>query len=138
MTLRAFVPVALTVIALAATGCAFSDSDNRRALNLLDEHLTPESTGAKWALAPLTLPAGLVAGTIDAALVHPVTAIDDAWGDTTELLWSPDEDESKFRRAMFTPVAALATPAVFAGDWLFRSLFAIPPRADEGTEKEDR
>ena len=66
----------------------------------------------------------------DAVIVHPVFSIDDAWGDTVELLWSP-RDESSLRQALFAPVAAIATPVVFATDWVWRSLWAIDPRDEE-------
>ena len=130
--------LALVTLVLSGSSCAVFESDNRRMLNLLDEHLTPSDPAAKWALAPIALPTGLAVASVDAAIVHPITVFDDAWGDTTELLWSPGVDESRFRRAVFTPLAAIATPAVFLGDWLGRSLFLIPPRQDDdGEPKED-
>ena len=110
--IRHLVPrLTLLTLLLSGAGCAIFDSDNRRTLNLLDEYLTPEDPAAKWALAPVALPAGLAAAAVDAAIVHPINTIDDAWGDTAELLWS-SHDESKFRRAVFAPVAVVATPGV--------------------------
>jgi hypothetical protein len=105
-----------------------SERDNRRTLNALDASLTPESAAARWAAAPVALPTGLVALAVDAVVVHPACSIDDAWGDTVEWLWTPDPDESRFRRAVLLPLVTLATPPVFVGDWLGRALFAIPPR----------
>lgn len=121
------------VLAAALAGCSMLDRDNRRTLNLLDEHLTPGSTGGRVALAPVAIPVGLVALATDAVVVHPVTAIDDAWGDTVDVLWT-SRDESPLRRVVFTPLAALATPVVFACDWAWRCLWPIDPRPPQ----EDR
>jgi len=99
-------------------------TDNRRTLNLLDRELAPEDTAAKVALAPLALPAGIAAFATDLAVVHPIATIDDAWNDTEELLWH-SEDESALRRALVVPLAAVATPFVFAGDWFGRWLLPI-------------
>lgn len=125
-------PLLLSLVLFGA-GCAIFDSDNRHTLNLLDEHLTPEDAAAKWALAPIALTAGLVAASVDAVIVHPINVVGDAWGDTAELLWD-SPDESGFRRAIFAPVAVIATPFVFVGDWLGRSSFSIPPREEDGHE----
>ena len=51
----------------------------------------------------------------DLTVVHPVASIDDAWDDTADLLWTP-RGESTLRKVLFVPVAALATPVVFAAD----------------------
>jgi len=59
------------LIAVISASCAMSESDNRRLLNALDEHLAPESTAGKWALAPVALPTGLVAFAVDAAITVP-------------------------------------------------------------------
>ena len=117
----------LMLLLLLCAGCAVFNKDNRRTLNALDEHVAPESTAARWALAPVGLPVGLVAGVLDMVIVHPATVFDDAWGDTKQLLWTP-RDESRFRRAIMLPLATIATPFVYLGDWLGRALFDIPPR----------
>lgn len=111
-------------------GCAVFEEENRHTLNAMDEHLTPESEAMRWTLAPLALPVGLVGATADIVLVHPARVIDDAWGDTTELLWT-SRGESRFRRAVMLPLVTVATPFVFIGDWLWRAAFAVPPREDE-------
>jgi hypothetical protein len=79
-----------------------------------------------------------VAYGLDLALVHPAASVDDAWLDTVDLLWRSKE-ESRFRRAMFVPLAALATPIVFVTDWSFRILFPIPEREERTlTEQETK
>jgi hypothetical protein len=112
------------LLALAVPGCAISERENRRTLNALDEHATPASAAARWALSPLALPASLVAVAGDAMIVHPICSIDDAWADTVDALWT-SHGETKFRRAVMLPLAAVATPFFFTGDVVARALFPI-------------
>jgi hypothetical protein len=121
--------LSLLLLLCAATlgGCAVFEQENRRTLNAMDRNFTPDSTAARWALAPVGFPAGVVAGVLDMVVVHPSTVFDDAWGDTVQLLWTP-RDESRFRRAIMLPLVTIATPFVYVGDWLGRAIFAIPPR----------
>jgi hypothetical protein len=109
--------------------------DNRRTLAWLDHELAPESTTAKVALAPVALPTGLCALALDAAVVHPICTADDAWLDTRDLLWTA-RDESALRRTLFVPLAVLATPLVFAGDWLGRWLFPLPEHPERKDQQE--
>jgi hypothetical protein len=117
------------VLALSLGGCAVFESENRRTLNALDEHVTPQGAGARWALSPLALPLGFGALAADLLLVHPVCSVDDAWGDTVEWLWTP-RGETRFRRAVMLPLVTVATPVVFGGDLAGRSVFPIDPRKD--------
>ena len=70
-----------------------------------------------------------------------MSQIDDAWWDTTDILWEFDHD-SNFRTVLLTPLSALATPVVFGVDWVFRSVFDIDdnPYAveDEGDDEESQ
>ncbi len=129
--------VLLALAALAASGCAVTQEQNRRLLNAMDASLTPCCDGGRWALAPVALPLGLVAGVLDAVVVHPATAVDDAWGDTVELLWTP-EGESRLRRAVLTPFMAAFTAPVFVGSWLGRCLLPISPRDERATAPPER
>lgn len=123
----------LALFLLAA--CSMTRPENRRTLHALDASAAPDSAGARWAAAPLAFPAGLLALALDAVIVHPACSVDDAWGDTRAWLWTPDPEASRFRRAMLLPLAALATPFVWAGDWIGRILLPIPARqADEVEE----
>lgn len=119
----------LALTLLLCAGCAVFNEDNRRTLNALDRNFTPESTAARWALAPVGFPTAIVAGVLDMVIVHPSTVFDDAWGDTVQLLWTPS-DESRFRRAIILPLVTIATPFVYIGDWLGRAVFDLPPRED--------
>ncbi len=125
----------LAVLAWVSVGCAVFLPENRRTLNALDEHIAPTSTAGRWAAAPVTFPAGVVAFVLDVVVVHPATVIDDAWGDTVELLWEP-RAETRFRRAVLLPLVTLATPLVFVGDFLGRAALAIPPRPDATSPAE--
>lgn len=127
---------AVVLAALLLAGCSMSERANRRTLNALDEHVAPESDGARWAWAPVGLPMAFVAWGVDFLVVHPACSIDDAWGDTVEWLWT-SHGETRFRRAVFIPLAALATPFVFVGDWVGRWILDIDPREDDGDETED-
>ena len=122
---------ALALLALlpSLAACAVFERDNRVVLNSLDEHVAPSSDVGRWLLAPVALPVGAAAVTVDAVVVRPVTQLDDAWGDTVELLWEPG-DQTPFRRVIVAPVMAVATPFVFAADWLARALFMVPDRED--------
>lgn len=123
------------LLALALCGCTTVRDDSRRTLDWLDASLVPESNAARIALLPLAVPVGFGGLVFDTVVVNPVYAVDDAWGDTVELLWTSRE-ESALRRALFTPLAALGTPFVFAGDWLWRCVVPTGPRPDDRKDKE--
>jgi hypothetical protein len=118
--------LALTLLA----GCTTVRSDSRRTLDWLDGSLTPGSAGARAALLPVAIPVGFTGLVCDTVVVNPVCAVDDAWGDTVDVLWT-SSGESGLRRALFVPLAALGTPFVFVGDWLWRSIVPTAPRADD-------
>jgi hypothetical protein len=109
------------------------ERDNRRLVSWLDESLTPTSSAARSALLPVAVPLGTAALGADALVIHPVSVVPDAFGDAVELLWTSDE-ESSLRKALFTPLAAAATPAVFAGAWLFRATWPVRPRENDAGE----
>jgi hypothetical protein len=85
----ALILAALVFAAALAPGCAVAEIENRRLLNLLDEHVKPESTGLKIALAPVGVPVGTAALAVDMVIVHPVSVIPDAADDVYELYWKP-------------------------------------------------
>ena len=115
----------------ASAGCTIFDDDQRRTLNWLDESLTPSSPTARGLLLPVAVPVGVAGLVTDAVVVNPVLAIDDAWYVTRDFLWTRGEDESTLRRVLVAPFAAVATPVVFAGDWLLRVLFPFDPYEEE-------
>lgn len=123
----------MLLVVASLAGCAIGNEDRRHVLNYLDENLAPSDATARWLVSPVALPVGVVAGVADAVVVHPVTQLDDAWWDTTDLLWQFDHD-SNFRTVLLTPLSAAATPVVFCVDWLFRAVFDI---ADHPDAEED-
>jgi len=123
-------PLLQVAIALSLMGCTVFSSQQRHTLDWLDRNLTPGSSGVREALLPVAIPVGVIGLASDALVVNPAMAIDDAWRDTVELLWSA-QDETSMRRALFAPLAAVATPVVFASDWLWRSLWPLEPRREE-------
>ena len=118
--------VVMLLLALLVSGCAVLSSTNRRTLNAMDEHWSPDTATGRWTAAPLGFPAAVVGLLVDALFVNPALAVDDAWDDTVEWLWTPDPDESRFRRAVIIPLAALATPLVYVGDWIRLGFFLKP------------
>ena len=124
----------LVVLLFLSAGCTAVRDDSRRTLDWLDASFTPDSSVARGMLLPVAIPVGLVGLLTDTAVVNPVYAVDDAWGDTVDLLWTSRE-ESMLRRALFTPLAAVGTPFVFTADWLWRCVVPMAPRADQ---PEDR
>lgn len=118
---------ALAALLSAAAACTAVRKDSRRTLDGLDATFTPSSPTARACLLPVAIPVGFGGLLCDTLVVNPVAAIDDAWLDTVDVLWTPRE-ESPLRRALFLPFAVVATPVVFGGDWLGRSLLPIAPR----------
>ncbi len=101
------------------TGCAVFNDDNRRALNKLDESISPQSTGAQIALAPLAVPVATGAVLVDGLLINPAYAVKPAWDDTYELYWRPREVEPLTRAMLFIPIVVL--PPTYVGSWLIHS-----------------
>ena len=112
------------VCASQLVGCAVFNRDNRRLLNALDKQIQPKSVAARAALAPPVMLLGTGALAVDAVVIHPATAIPDAWDDTYELYWSPREMDALRRSLFFVPCVAL-TPPTFVGSWLLHSLFPM-------------
>lgn len=127
------------IILLASSpGCAFMNRDNTLLFNQVEEHLVPEDTGWQVAAFPLTFPVGLVALTIDAAIIHPGSVVLDTAEDTADALWDNfDWDEQYVTECAQLPWRAIFTPVVFTGAYLGRSFFDIPRRAAEEREDEE-
>jgi len=119
-------------------GCAFMNRDNTPALNLVEDNLWPEATGWRVVAFPVVFPIGLVAVITDGLIIHPVTVIDDAAGDTGDILWDEwDWDEHYVTECAALPWRAVATPLIFIGDFLGRWFFDVPTRASQiRAEKE--
>jgi hypothetical protein len=120
----------VVLLAFSLSGCAFLNRDNTPALNFVENNLWPEKTGWKIAVSPVVVPLGLVAVVTDAVVIHPVSVIDDAAGDTGDVLWKNFKWDKKYITACTSiPWRGIATPPFFIGNFLGRSMFDIPSRA---------
>ena len=72
---------------LAGRGCAITNPNNRLLTNLVEERLWPESKGRRAAAAPLVMPLAVAALAVDAAVIHPLSSIDDAIFDARKMWW---------------------------------------------------
>ena len=113
---------------LALPGCAFLNRDNTPITNYVEEKLSPESARAQEALVPVLWPVATVTLIADAAVLHPISVVDDAFEDTRDVLWDDfDWDEEYATECFKLPWRAIFTPIVFGFDFLGRSLFDIEP-----------
>jgi hypothetical protein len=118
-------------------GCAFLNRENTPTLNLVRDNLVPENPSEKWYVMPAVYPVGMGAVTLDALIVHPATVIDDAAQDTREVCWTDlDWEEEYVTECAAMPWRTGATPAVFGGSFLARSMFDVPARADEQRQRD--
>lgn len=88
--------------------------------------MVPDSDAAFYATLPITLPLGLGAIVADTFVAHPIQVIDDAWDDAGEVWGDIDLEQHYYTQAGFMPLRALATPVVFLGSFLGRSMFVWP------------
>jgi hypothetical protein len=111
-------------VALLASGCTIFSKKDRRTLNALDAHVSPQSVPARVALAPAMIPTGTFALATDALIVNPVVRIKPAWEDVYKLYWKP-RDVDPLRKAIALPFCVALTPPSFVIDWVGRSLFDV-------------
>ena len=110
--------------ALGLSACSMMSKDNRRVLNLMDKGIQPKSAAARVALAPPAVAVATLGLALDAAVVHPVHELPDAWDDVYQLYWKPRNYDILRKAILFPPIVVL-TPPTFAGDWVLRVLFPI-------------
>jgi hypothetical protein len=135
------VRIALLLSIFMLTGCAMFNRDNTRALNFVEEHLVPSDPLPKKLSYPVTVPVSLAAVIFDMVLLHPISVIPDAAGDT-RVIWRdlPWREHYFTTSASVLPRAAF-TPVLFIGDFLGRSLFDVSEkklRPNPENEKEQR
>lgn len=119
--------LAMTLLALAAGGCAFSNPANTPLLTALDGVVAPESTGAKVALAPVFVPAGMACGALDVVVLHPLQSLWFAAEDTWSSVWAAPSGSVGQQAALFVPKVAVS-PVVYAFCWIGETLFDLRPR----------
>ena len=113
---------------LALPGCAFLNRENTPITNFVERKLSPQSPQAREALVPVVWPLAVTTLIADAALVHPVSVVDDAIHDTQDALWDEFDWDNQYATECFKlPWRAVFTPIVFGFDWLGRTLFDIKP-----------
>lgn len=130
-------------LALAATGCAWSNPANRPLWNAFEANVVPAGDTAFYATLPLTVPVGFSAILLDTLVVHPVSVIDDAAADAADDWQDVDWQQRYYTELGLLPLRVAWTPCAFAGAFLGRSCFDIPPhgtdmakvRADEAKAK---
>lgn len=117
---------AVLVLSLLCCSCAVMNERNRRLMNYCSELLVPEGTAAQVLTAPVVLPTCLLAGVLDAIIVHPLHVLDDAWFDTRAALWEPT-DRGFVTECAILPVRSLLTPIKFGLQFAARSMFQARP-----------
>jgi hypothetical protein len=120
------------VLASLIAGCAFMNRDNTHMLNQVEDNLWPEETAMQVLAFPVVFPIGFAALLVDIVVVHPASVASDAWEDTEDLLWKGMRWEERYvTECAALPWRALFTPVVMTGDFLGRSFFDIPTRAEQ-------
>jgi hypothetical protein len=128
-----FLPVLLLLAA-----CAWTRRENRPVWSAFEANLVPESP----ALFTATLPATVVLGTgailVDTLVAHPLQVVDEAWDDSAGLWRNLDLEQAYYTEAAFMPFRAVATPIVFVGSFLGRSMFDFRAREEVDAERAPR
>jgi len=127
-------PILLTICLASVTltgGCAFTNRDNMRTLNWVEDDLMPEKgTTARAMSYPVMVPLGLCSMAADIIVVHPICSIDDAYYDTDDACWSRFDWETGYvTECAQLPFRVVFTPVVFVVDWGFRCFFDIGPNS---------
>lgn len=129
-------------LACLLSGCALANRDNRPVWNAFESKIVPESEAAFYATLPLTIPVGFVAILVDTFIAHPIQVVDDAWNDTYNMWTDLEFEEHYYTESAWLPLRAVATPVVFAGSLLGRSVFDLPTPGEvkkrRATAKERR
>lgn len=125
---RTFV-LATCLTLLLCNGCAVFNRNNTPALNAVEQHLVPTNKTAQLISAPVVIPLGFVAATLDMVLLHPLSVAGDAWDDTNDILWQGlDFDHHYVTTTVMNAPRLAAMPVLFTGDFLARSSFDISRR----------
>jgi hypothetical protein len=122
---KALLALLLAAALPASAGCAWRNREHTPLFNASEKYLVPREQPARALSYPVTVPVSLAAVTLDLLLVHPAMELPRAYDDTKDALW--DIRWRDWREGAFTESAKLLprvalTPAMFAGDWLARSI----------------
>ena len=124
----------MALLVLLLGGCAFRNPRNTPLLTTLDKHVAPRTMAAKVALGLVFVPAGVTAGVLDIAAVHPAHSIVLGAEDTWKAVWAEPSGGFVEQSLMFLPKAAV-TPVAFAFCWLGESLFDLRPEEAGGGQQ---
>jgi len=114
----------LCALAAGFSACAFMKKENRPSTTALDQMISPGSTAAKVALAPVVIPVGFVTLMADIFVLHPLSTIPKDAQDTYEIIWE-DPSGGIVQQTFLLLPKVIFTPIVFVGDFLFRSIFDV-------------
>ena len=115
--------------------CAAFNRKNTPLVVAVEEHLVPKSTTGKIVAFPLILPVGIVAGLLDVFIVHPVSVVPNAAADVRRLIWEPQKQSGYVTVVGSVPFKLVATPILFALDWLARSAFDFGEGSRQAPER---
>ena len=127
--------LALTTWLLSPPGCSALNSENHVLTKQFAEDVQPKSVAARVALAPVVVPAAIVALTFDDVLIHPVRMIPVAWEDANgpfREYWRPDTMSGIRKAVVLVPVVPL-TAFCFIASWSFQSVLGKATKQGETT-----
>ena len=111
------------ILIFNVSSCAVFDRRNTILVNAVEEHMVPETQPSRLLLAPIYIPVGLMAGVLDAFVVHPVRMIPEALKDTDDALWEFSDESGYVTHAGSIVYRGAFSPVFFAAVWLARSAF---------------
>ncbi len=106
-----------------APGCAVFDRRNTILVNAVEENMVPENQPSRALMAPIYIPVGLMAGVLDAFIVHPIRMLPRAAEDTSDALWEFSDETGYVTHAGSVVYRAGFSPIFFSLVWLARSAF---------------
>ncbi len=116
----------LAVLLLAVCSCAVLSEDHRHIAYYLDEHAVPEGTAAKVAAAPLAIPTGLAALSIDGFAINPVLNVPRAFEDA-KMVFDPEiVPYASVGEILVFPMRIVTFVVIFVGSEVARCLFPFP------------
>lgn len=128
---RAFGKISKTLLfAFLGAGlcsCAFMNPEKRPLLGAMDGALQPDNPWAMMGLMPVMMPVGLVAGTLDAIIVYPVTQIPPTASSINDEYFHKPDEGIAMKSLLFVPRGLVAIPD-FLGVWTVRSFIQLPKR----------
>ena len=120
----------LLLLTLLASGCAWSNPDNRPVLGAFQQTLVPEDDTLFWISTPLTVPLGIVAFVVDVFVAHPLQVVDDATRDSAGIWKEIDWRGQYYSQTALCLLRAPLTVLVWVNMLLTRSMIDLPPHTE--------